>query len=399
MLQRTPIGSRDGVRAGRPPARAGGCFRMEGRGSLPTGKNRARAVVQLPPPGGSPVAWTAGWRAIIWSAAASPAPSASEAAVEFETARIQLTSPGRIGGGRRRWTGQIRWGIRLQKATQRASMADSQRTIPRPSGGDPEVSQVLVGARCHPPAAIVAAQYHASSCADRPVGPSRHQHKDGIAVAVRVQLAGQYELLNGAMPQDNGAVLGYRLCHVVPTDDCCERKDAAGRALRSKIAIPSRGSVRGGAGHHVLMVVGGTVGRQMFLELRHSAVWKSTHARCITRSIAPPPPVPVHELDASYRERAASLLCHLRRLAPISRGAAGRAVLLFRGAVRDRHDRRKWHSEQGPLSVTGVKFMNWHTGQGGGGAIDLVMHLADVDFRTALAWLEEHLAASRAARP
>ncbi|MGO9270419.1 MAG: DUF3991 domain-containing protein [Terriglobia bacterium] len=87
----------------------------------------------------------------------------------------------------------------------------------------------------------------------------------------------------------------------------------------------------------------------------------------------------------------------LRRRAAVVRAVPLESVLLFRGAVRDRHDRRKWHSEQGPLSVTGVKFMNWHTGQGGGGAIDLVMHLADVDFRTALAWLEEHLAAGRAA--
>jgi hypothetical protein len=72
-------------------------------------------------------------------------------------------------------------------------------------------------------------------------------------------------------------------------------------------------------------------------------------------------------------------------------------VLLFRGAVRDRHDRCKWHSEQGPLSVTGLKFMSWQRAQGGGGAIDLVMHLADVDFRAAVAWLEEHLAASHLA--
>jgi hypothetical protein len=35
--------------------------------------------------------------------------------------------------------------------------------------------------------------------------------------------------------------------------------------------------------------------------------------------------------------------------------------------------------------------MNWHRGTGGGGAIDLVMHLADVDFRAAVGWLEQHL--------
>jgi hypothetical protein len=70
------------------------------------------------------------------------------------------------------------------------------------------------------------------------------------------------------------------------------------------------------------------------------------------------------------------------------------SVLLLRGAVRDWRDRRKWHTERGPLSVSGPKFMNWQRGQGGGGAIDLLMHLAGVDFRTAVAWLQQHLAAS-----
>ncbi len=81
----------------------------------------------------------------------------------------------------------------------------------------------------------------------------------------------------------------------------------------------------------------------------------------------------------------------LRCRAAAARAAPLEAVLTFRGAVRDAHDGRKWHTEQGPLSVTGPKFMNWHTGRGGGGAIDLVMHLAGVDFRTALLWLEERL--------
>jgi hypothetical protein len=87
----------------------------------------------------------------------------------------------------------------------------------------------------------------------------------------------------------------------------------------------------------------------------------------------------------------------LRRRAAVVRAVPLETVLVFRGAARDAHDRRKWQTEQGPLSVTGAKFMNWHTGQGGGGAIDLVMHLAQVDFRTALVWLEEHLAASHVA--
>lgn len=81
-----------------------------------------------------------------------------------------------------------------------------------------------------------------------------------------------------------------------------------------------------------------------------------------------------------------------RRRADAVRAVPLEAVLLARGAVRDRRDRHKWHTEQGPLSVTGEKFTNWRGGQGGGGAIDLVMHLAGVDFRTALGWLEQHLA-------
>ena len=84
----------------------------------------------------------------------------------------------------------------------------------------------------------------------------------------------------------------------------------------------------------------------------------------------------------------------LRQRAAAVRAVPLETVLLSRGAVRDPRDRRKWHTEQGPLSVSGPKFMDWQRGQGGGGAIDLVMHLAGVDFRTAVAWLQQHLAAS-----
>ena len=68
-------------------------------------------------------------------------------------------------------------------------------------------------------------------------------------------------------------------------------------------------------------------------------------------------------------------------------------ILTLRDARRDRHDRSKWHTERGSLSVTGWKFMNWHQHRGGGGAIDLVMHLAGVDYGTALRWLEIYASA------
>jgi hypothetical protein len=72
-------------------------------------------------------------------------------------------------------------------------------------------------------------------------------------------------------------------------------------------------------------------------------------------------------------------------------------VLALRNAVRDPRDRQKWHTEQGPVSITGQKFTNWHRNTGGGGAIDLVMHLADIDASAAVVWLEQHSPAGHAA--
>lgn len=65
-------------------------------------------------------------------------------------------------------------------------------------------------------------------------------------------------------------------------------------------------------------------------------------------------------------------------------------VLLAAGARRDRTDKARWHTCQGALSVTGMKFFNWHRHVGGGGAIDLIMHLYGLDFKGAVAWLDQH---------
>jgi hypothetical protein len=62
-------------------------------------------------------------------------------------------------------------------------------------------------------------------------------------------------------------------------------------------------------------------------------------------------------------------------------------------AVQDSTDPERWHTCQGSISVTGAKFMNWKAGIGGGGAIDLVMHLKNCNFKTAIAWLIDHFAA------
>ena len=71
-------------------------------------------------------------------------------------------------------------------------------------------------------------------------------------------------------------------------------------------------------------------------------------------------------------------------------------VLPLCGAQKDHDDKRKWHTSAGALSVTGAKFMNWHDSVGGGGAIDLVMHLNHLDFKAAVDWLAHHFSGSSA---
>jgi Protein of unknown function (DUF3991)/Toprim-like len=66
------------------------------------------------------------------------------------------------------------------------------------------------------------------------------------------------------------------------------------------------------------------------------------------------------------------------------------AVLRESGAQRDRYDQAKWHTPQGAISITDLKFMNWHRSAGGGGAIDLAMHLNGLGFLAAVAWLQRH---------
>jgi len=80
-----------------------------------------------------------------------------------------------------------------------------------------------------------------------------------------------------------------------------------------------------------------------------------------------------------------------RRQADLVREIPLEVVLTSWGAVRDRRDKSRWHTPRGPLSVTGIKFFNWHACHGGGGAIDLAMHLGGWDARQAIGWLWRHL--------
>ncbi len=78
-----------------------------------------------------------------------------------------------------------------------------------------------------------------------------------------------------------------------------------------------------------------------------------------------------------------------RQRAEVLRALPLPQVLAQLDAVADPHDPAKWRTARGVLSVTGAKFFNWSQNAGGGGAIDLVMHLRQVGFGHALQWLVE----------
>lgn len=55
----------------------------------------------------------------------------------------------------------------------------------------------------------------------------------------------------------------------------------------------------------------------------------------------------------------------------------------------DPKDKRKWRNDDLSLNLTENKFYDWHEMRGGGGAIDLVMHVERCGFGDAVAWLRD----------
>lgn len=70
------------------------------------------------------------------------------------------------------------------------------------------------------------------------------------------------------------------------------------------------------------------------------------------------------------------------------RGLPLDTVLEKFGAERDPQDpKRNWKTHVGRITVTEGKFFNHDQDKGGGGAIDLVMHMGEFNFKNAVAWL------------
>ncbi len=59
------------------------------------------------------------------------------------------------------------------------------------------------------------------------------------------------------------------------------------------------------------------------------------------------------------------------------------------GLNPDSKDKHKWENKHHSLNITGSKFYDWKELKGGGGAIDLVMHINDCDFKQSVAWLND----------
>ncbi len=86
--------------------------------------------------------------------------------------------------------------------------------------------------------------------------------------------------------------------------------------------------------------------------------------------------------------------CNIKLKAGLVRPIDLKEILKWTGAVQNRLDKNKWHTPEGAISVNGTKFMNWNQCSGGGGAIDLVIHLKKCDFKTAVHWLWDNFLSS-----
>ena len=66
------------------------------------------------------------------------------------------------------------------------------------------------------------------------------------------------------------------------------------------------------------------------------------------------------------------------------------------GLESDAKDRHKWLGEHHTINITGSKFYDWKEMKGGGGAIDLVMHVNQCDYKQSVAWLNDRFGESAA---
>ncbi|MEN8447771.1 MAG: DUF3991 and TOPRIM domain-containing protein, partial [Cyanobacteria bacterium J06555_13] len=77
----------------------------------------------------------------------------------------------------------------------------------------------------------------------------------------------------------------------------------------------------------------------------------------------------------------------LKEVADEVREADLEGVAAELGLERDRYDKHKWRDGDHIISINEQLFMDWLADKGGGGAIDLVMHVRECEFKEAVEWL------------
>ena len=101
-----------------------------------------------------------------------------------------------------------------------------------------------------------------------------------------------------------------------------------------------------------------------------------------------------YEAEKAANKARERQLVELRATATQVREMPLEAVLERLGCVRDREDRKNWRTPGGRITVDGSKFFNHDVGKGGGGAIDLVMQIEQMDYKAAVNWLAGEFGAS-----
>jgi 5S rRNA maturation endonuclease (ribonuclease M5) len=97
-----------------------------------------------------------------------------------------------------------------------------------------------------------------------------------------------------------------------------------------------------------------------------------------------------HQAEASEKQ-AQSWKSKYQDLAAQVRDIPLEQVAYELGLNPDPKDKHKWEHENHTINITGSKFYDWQHLKGGGGAIDLVMHVNQCDFKQAVVWLNDRL--------
>jgi hypothetical protein len=105
------------------------------------------------------------------------------------------------------------------------------------------------------------------------------------------------------------------------------------------------------------------------------------------------------DLSKENQEKLATVANDLKKVAAEVREIPFPHIFERFGYIKDKSDKNNWNGERGRISTDhGVlpKFYNHDVNQGGGGAIDLAMHLGNWNFKEATTWLAAEFGSSAA---